>query len=567
MTMRDSLICSAADLPYLERTRFFPRQLVTPDDLTQDQLYFRSKLRRHNRLLHGWGVVCGCLVKPAPVKPGEPPGWKVAIEPGYALSAQGDEILVDQEIVVDLSREGMDGNAITSCGELDPWCSSVTVARNPNTTVFVAVAYAECQSRPVQAHPAGCSCDGIQCEYSRIREGFVVRVLETLPAGYATIQNPPPATGFFPCPPTGVRECPNCFTDPWVVLAAVTLRGVPISRPDINNNTYRRYVASFGSYWFTCGTATLPPFPATVTKAAIIAAAVSTAPTPVSGIPVLIAGTLMIAPTAPLSAGTTITVTIPAGTNAQFLQSAPPTVTVAGAGAGTVTVVPGSLTARSFVLAVGGTGLGAGVTITITEPMIPAGAGGGLLMQTVSTPGFAPFTVTAIAPATGQPFLVPVGGAPAPTFVQPQGLTLAAPAGLNPDAQPIPAPLPVPLPPGVREPIIAVFPEARVTCTLTPTPAPAAPGQFEISVNNGRLIDAGGTVSTNLRIHCGGADVVVPPGAAVNPNTCSGVQFILVTAGPGLVEIRARYEPDAAAAAAGIVEQETIGVVLVIRRS
>ena len=27
----------------LERTRFFARQLVTPDDLTQDQIYFREK--------------------------------------------------------------------------------------------------------------------------------------------------------------------------------------------------------------------------------------------------------------------------------------------------------------------------------------------------------------------------------------------------------------------------------------------------------------------------------------------------------------------------------------------
>ena len=48
---------SIAELP-----RYYPRQLITPADLTLEQDYFRDRLRRHNRLLHGWGVVCGALV-------------------------------------------------------------------------------------------------------------------------------------------------------------------------------------------------------------------------------------------------------------------------------------------------------------------------------------------------------------------------------------------------------------------------------------------------------------------------------------------------------------------------
>ena len=47
----------------LERTRYYAGQLVGPDDLTEDQRYFRERLRRHNRLLHGWGVVCGARVR------------------------------------------------------------------------------------------------------------------------------------------------------------------------------------------------------------------------------------------------------------------------------------------------------------------------------------------------------------------------------------------------------------------------------------------------------------------------------------------------------------------------
>src|SRR5215211_7302343 len=39
----------------LPQPRYFPRQVVTADDLTADQEYFRERLRRHNRMLHGCG--------------------------------------------------------------------------------------------------------------------------------------------------------------------------------------------------------------------------------------------------------------------------------------------------------------------------------------------------------------------------------------------------------------------------------------------------------------------------------------------------------------------------------
>src|SRR5215470_1511513 len=88
--------CTQPGTPSLERVRYFPRQLVTADDLTQDQEYFRNKLRRHNRLLHGWGVVCGARVKKGA---GD---CEVVIEPGYLLGPHGDEIGIDCERTVDL---------------------------------------------------------------------------------------------------------------------------------------------------------------------------------------------------------------------------------------------------------------------------------------------------------------------------------------------------------------------------------------------------------------------------------------------------------------------------------
>ena len=51
----------------VELPRYYPRQLITPDDLTLEQDYFLARHRRHNRLLHGWGVVCGALVCPVKI--------------------------------------------------------------------------------------------------------------------------------------------------------------------------------------------------------------------------------------------------------------------------------------------------------------------------------------------------------------------------------------------------------------------------------------------------------------------------------------------------------------------
>jgi len=88
----------------LERPRFFPRQLITPDDLTLGQDYLRNKIRRINRYLHGWGVVCGARV----VQPAKAQAWKVVIQTGYILGPFGDEIVLDREICFDLRTRCME---------------------------------------------------------------------------------------------------------------------------------------------------------------------------------------------------------------------------------------------------------------------------------------------------------------------------------------------------------------------------------------------------------------------------------------------------------------------------
>src|SRR5215813_8442528 len=141
------LDCFQPELVRLERVRFFPRQLLTPEDMTTDSDYFRQKLRRHNRFLHGWGVVCGLEVTADPA-PGTP--WRVQIGPGFALGPYGDDIDVAGLLHLDLAQCGH-GAATSPC---DPDVLQAPAAVE-GETLYVAIKYAECVSRPVRAMPAG----------------------------------------------------------------------------------------------------------------------------------------------------------------------------------------------------------------------------------------------------------------------------------------------------------------------------------------------------------------------------------------------------------------------------
>ena len=240
-----SSTCQCDSCTGLERTRFFPRQLVADRDFTQDQIYFREKLRRHNRLLHGWGIVCGARVKKGP---GE---CEIVIEPGYILGPFGDEIVIDRLVTVNLCRQTADGDAVC-IPPADPWCSDVRVCPPAGQPVYLAVRYDECQTRPVRAYPAGCGCNDTSCEYSRIRDGFAFKVLTKLPATYTDPMTPPTWASVFQCQPDDEcsgRPCPPCPSEPWVILADITFhRDCTIDKIDCFK--HRRYVLSFATFYF-----------------------------------------------------------------------------------------------------------------------------------------------------------------------------------------------------------------------------------------------------------------------------------------------------------------------------
>jgi hypothetical protein len=236
MPFTASSFTTYADKPN-ERPRFYPRQIITADDLTLDQEYFREKLRLHNRLMHGWGVVCGATLEAM----GTQKPWTIIVRPGHILGPYGDEVVIFKDLCFDLRTRCLEAVAMGENLCADTWQPPPAEAQTSPVACYVAVRYVQVQTRPVRIKAASCGCADDQCESSRWRDSYQICVLDTLPASHTVVAK---ATDEKTPPP-----CPLAPSDPWVVLGAVTLNteGVVL---EIAYNEVRRQLISFAeSSW------------------------------------------------------------------------------------------------------------------------------------------------------------------------------------------------------------------------------------------------------------------------------------------------------------------------------
>lgn len=141
-----------------ERNRYFTGKYMTPRDFACDPDYLLSRHRLHNRLFHGWGIVCGLNVVPHPSP--DCPGW-VVVRSGIALDCCGREIVLrkDRAFKLPLPDPDSDQEPVE-----DPF--------------LLCLVYAEEQIESVPALYAEGSCDAKRHEANRVRE---VGRLETRP--------------------------------------------------------------------------------------------------------------------------------------------------------------------------------------------------------------------------------------------------------------------------------------------------------------------------------------------------------------------------------------------------
>jgi hypothetical protein len=157
------------DLPELARLRYFHGQPLGALDMRREQSYHRDRARMHNRLLHGWGIVCGLDVGVAPRKPADecdedPTFAEVIVLPGAALDCLGNEIILrhPRPVYVDTLLSEHDRKML---------------ADKPGT-VYLTLCFHELPIDPARPLLMG-GCDPVPaCEHARILDCY--RICATL---------------------------------------------------------------------------------------------------------------------------------------------------------------------------------------------------------------------------------------------------------------------------------------------------------------------------------------------------------------------------------------------------
>src|SRR6266568_7224006 len=177
-----------------ERNRYFTGKYMTARDFADEQSYFLSHHRLHNRLLHGWGIVCGLKVIRHP-SPNCKATW-VVIQPGIALDCCGRELIIECETAYKLplpktstngqqSHPGIDtANPAAAAGDAtQPESASENEEAAPgdddeiNEPFLLVLRYVEEESEHVPALYSEGHCDPSRKEANRIREKAVLDVV------------------------------------------------------------------------------------------------------------------------------------------------------------------------------------------------------------------------------------------------------------------------------------------------------------------------------------------------------------------------------------------------------
>ena len=185
--------------------------LLSARDLNEEQGYRLNRLRRHNRFLHGTGIVCGLGVFAAPVR--QRP-WSVVVCPGYAVGPCGDEIEVAVRVTVDIRN----------------FLWSRPVANGVEMRVaFVCLRYAGEEAPAGCEHLCDCGCGCTPHEEdlgTRLHDGYAIEIVWSFQPGVVQWD----LCKGIPSP------CPALVTSPYVILAAVRLpasESTPLSPQDI----------------------------------------------------------------------------------------------------------------------------------------------------------------------------------------------------------------------------------------------------------------------------------------------------------------------------------------------
>ena len=171
--MKDCIRASADTSPLdpNKRVNYAFGMVLGVTDFGQEQTHFEWKQRLNNRLLHGYGTVCGLQVSAQALPDGT--DVEIYVSPGYAISPQGRWIWLEYE----------------QCGKLNQWLQQHKAELSPTLSpgshqVYVTLGYDECLTDEVPIAGRACASDEDTRAPSRILETFQLQFAWQPPSGH-----------------------------------------------------------------------------------------------------------------------------------------------------------------------------------------------------------------------------------------------------------------------------------------------------------------------------------------------------------------------------------------------
>ena len=217
MYEHESSQCEVCKVPHFERNNYFHGKMLSARDLAAEQEYLNEKRWLINRMILGWGVVCGldvCLENGC-----------LVVRPGLALDCCGRELLVCEPAMVDAGKIAEE-LGVDPSGKYEPipW--------------VLCLEYRECRTEPVKLPPSRDQKEPGR-EYNRIRDDYrlsIRRWKDACPEDHSEECCPYESLGretpIHKALVARSQKCPKCKDCECVLLATGTLTtGYP---PQIN---------------------------------------------------------------------------------------------------------------------------------------------------------------------------------------------------------------------------------------------------------------------------------------------------------------------------------------------
>lgn len=149
-----------------KRVKYTMGLVLGVDEFEQEQTFFLERDRLQNRMLHGYGTVCGLELSAD--------GTKVTVTPGLAVDPLGREIRVTPDQCADLS------NWLAVQQNRDD-VTKLHDGRPENLDLYVVLCYVECETDKVPVPGAPCRSQEESIAPSRITESFRLQFALTPP--------------------------------------------------------------------------------------------------------------------------------------------------------------------------------------------------------------------------------------------------------------------------------------------------------------------------------------------------------------------------------------------------